>query len=668
MDYQEWRKETEENIRNRATEYLKPDKTGKGYICPVCGSGSGPRGTGITSKDGNIHFTCWRGCFTHADIYEIIGQQYGLSDFNEQFHRACEYYGMSYENDKPSTTNTVVKFQKKPIDVVEDYTEFYTQAAANLAKSDYCKGYRGLSYEVMKAFNFGYVAEWRHPKFSGKAPFSRRIIIPIWSGGYLARAIDSNIAKGYQKLHVGEKRLFNLDALKQNQQPVYIVEGEIDALSIIDAGGQALALCSVSNWKKLIEAVKAQTLEVPLIITPDNDKAGDNCMENLAEGFSKINFSLYRHYSLPEAYNDANEFLVKDRNGFTEWVKAGEFLDFEAVKEEAAEKEREAREAFEHEAVAYYLNDFLMEVKHNREGVAISTGFKNLDAMLDGGFYPGLYVLGANSSIGKTSLLLQIADNIAQAGHGVLYFSLEMSRKELISKSLSRLSLIKSMELYNSKEYAKTTRGVLLGQYNSYETAILAKSIQEYKNYGENLHIHEGIGDIGIEQIKAKIDDFMKFTCKPPVVVIDYMQIIAPYSDKMTDKQNTDKNIVELKRLSRDYGLPIFGISSFNRESYKAPVSMASFKESGAIEYTSDVLIGLQYYGWDWKEKEKDNERLTRLNAISKNMSALAKQGSCQPIQAKILKNRNGVKGDLFFEFFPKFNYFREAKNATNEE
>ena len=95
---------------------------------------------------------------------------------------------------------------------------------------------------------------------------------------------------------------------------------------------------------------------------------------------------------------------------------------------------------------------------------------------------------------------------------------------------------------------------------------------------------------------------------------------------------------------------------------------MASFKESGAIEYTSDVLIGLQYFGWDFKSGEKENERLVRLNNTSQQMSVLAQQGSFQPIQAKILKNRNGVKRDLFFEFFPKFNYFREAKNEAHEE
>ena len=86
---------------------------------------------------------------------------------------------------------------------------------------------------------------------------------------------------------------------------------------------------------------------------------------------------------------------------------------------------------------------------------------------------------------------------------------------------------------------------------------------------------------------------------------------------------------------------------------------MASFKESGAIEYSSDVLIGLQYKGWDYKEGESEQGRQKRLREVSQRMEQAARNLSSQDMQIKILKNRNGVKGDLFFDFFPAFNYFR---------
>lgn len=310
------------------------------------------------------------------------------------------------------------------------------------------------------------------------------------------------------------------------------------------------------------------------------------------------------------------------------------------------------------EKVADYLNDFLSAVQKNREGEAISTGFENLDEILDGGLYPGLYVIGANSSLGKTTLVLQIADNIAKTGRGVLFFSLEMSRNELIAKILSRMSFETG-----GKHLAKTTRGVLMGKYTNEEKKILANAIQELSVYGENLEISEGVGNIGTTEIAERVREHMKQNDgTPPVVIIDYLQILAPYNVKYTDKQNTDKNILELKRLSRDLQIPVLGISSFNRENYRTPVSMASFKESGAIEYSSDVLFGLQYKGWDYQEGEKELERIRRLDETRKQMDIAAREGLPQQIELVLLKNRNGRRGKIFFDFFSKFNYFRGAK------
>ena len=74
---------------------------------------------------------------------------------------------------------------------------------------------------------------------------------------------------------------------------------------------------------------------------------------------------------------------------------------------------------------------------------------------------------------------------------------------------------------------------------------------------------------------------------------------------RATDKQNTDKAVVERKRVSRYYDVPIFAISSFNHENYTSPVNIVSFKESGAIEYTSDVLMALQFKGMDYIKKDE---------------------------------------------------------------
>ena len=246
-----------------------------------------------------------------------------------------------------------------------------------------------------------------------------------------------------------------------------------------------------------------------------------------------------------------------------------------------------------------------------------------------------------------------------------------MARNELIAKSISRLTLIKDLAENGSTAHAKTTRGILTGtrypDYSQTERELIQRSIASYGEYARNIYITEGVGNVGIEEIREKVRKHIKLTGKPPVVIIDYLQIIAPADLRATDKQNTDKAVLELKRLSRDYSIPIIGISSFNRDSYTAPVNMAAFKESGAIEYSSDVLIGLQYEGMDYQEGEADKAREKRIRELMKQAVEDGKAGKPQKIQVKVLKHRNGSKGDAYLDFYPMFNYFTDKREGAGQ-
>ena len=77
-----------------------------------------------------------------------------------------------------------------------------------------------------------------------------------------------------------------------------------------------------------------------------------------------------------------------------------------------------------------YLQEFTNGIADSVNTPYIPTGFSNLDKILEGGLYEGLYIVGAISSLGKTTLITQIADQIAEAGEDVLIFSLEMARSE----------------------------------------------------------------------------------------------------------------------------------------------------------------------------------------------------------------------------------------------
>ena len=85
---------------------------------------------------------------------------------------------------------------------------------------------------------------------------------------------------------------------------------------------------------------------------------------------------------------------------------------------------------------------------------------------------------------------------------------------------------------------------------------------------------------------------------------------------------------------------------------------MKSFKESGAIEYTSDVLIGLQYYGMGFVKGEKEAARQERVRELLESNKKDAAEGKPVKIHLRVLKNRSGRKDDTGFNYYPMFNLY----------
>lgn len=361
--------------------------------------------------------------------------------------------------------------------------------------------------------------------------------------------------------------------------------------------------------------------------------------------------------------------IEKALQGFTPYTKQ-EYsvtiglpsVDANNPEEPAAIDPLEAAAAYQQESTAGYIDQFFNGVADSVNTPVIPTGFIGLDKLLEGGLYEGLYIVGAISSLGKTTFVLQMADQIAAAGHDVIVFSLEMARTELMAKSISRLTF----KLTQRRGNAKTTRGITAGKryagYSEIEIALIETAKEEYREkISGRVWIREGIGDLGVDTVRGAVKKHIAITGHRPIIVIDYLQILAPYDMRATDKQNTDKAVLELKRISRDYKLPVIGVSSFNRDNYTAPVNMAAFKESGAIEYSSDVLIGLQYQGMDYQEGEADGARQKRIRKLNKDNEKAARKGEGVEIQLQILKNRNGSKGTSDpLTFYSMFNAFIE--------
>ncbi|MCL2514253.1 MAG: toprim domain-containing protein, partial [Oscillospiraceae bacterium] len=477
---------------------------------------------------------------------------------------------------------------------------------------------------------------------------SRRLVFPTGRNGYTVRSIDPETPEKYRYMKEGEAGYFNRKALQGNK-PVYVVEGALDALSIAEAGCEACALGSTSGVDKFLGMLDRERPVVPLILSLDNDKAGKEAQTKLKAGLEARKISFYEINTSGE-HKDPNEHLIADRVAFTALVNSD-------PAEAAGQEVEMERISYLETSAAYHINSLMGEIAASADTPAIQTGFNKLDDALGDGLYEGFYVLGAISSLGKTTFVLQVADQIAQRGHDVLIFSLEMSRFELMAKSISRLTFDNCA---GNMKNAKTTRGILAGAKRKYysptEKELINKSIAAYGEYSERIYIHEGVGTIGTEQIKQEVQRHISFTGNTPVVVIDYLQIIAPFDMRATDKQNTDKAVLELKRLSRDKKIPVIAISSFNRDNYTAPVNLASFKESGAIEYSSDVLLGLQLAGMD-ELSQSEGKRADTIKRIEEKKAADPRKA-----QLKILKNRNGKIGlSLYYDYYPMFNTFKET-------
>lgn len=627
-----------EDILKQITSPAKEPVNGHtSYICPLCGHGAHGDGLAVNPRSRKYGLKCF-GCDFSGDIIELVGQAHGLKTYPEKLQRAGEY--LHIDIDAPvaqiqqkkteQDTHTHMNIHTDtPAETEADYTEYIKKCQEHLQETSYYTE-RGISEAVAKAYGLGY-----DPKASGTGGQTwKALIIPTGTGSYVARNTDPQADAKHRYKNAGRSLPLNTDALQTATKPIFITEGELDALSIIEVGGEAIGLGSSSNTALFIdEYVKKQTPAQPLILALDNDDTGRKATEKLAKALEELGIEFYV-VNPYKKHKDANEALLANRQIFKETIARTENIGTNA----------------------YYLQEFINGIQDSANTPAQPTFFRELDRILDGGLYEGLYIIGAITSLGKTTLVLQIADQIAKGGENadgrnidgrdVLIFSLEMARTELISKSISRHTLLRVLKTTGDTRQAKTNRGITAGSryknYSSEELYIIDKAVEDYSQYAQHIKVSEGIGDIGTEEIRKEIQKSIRRTGKAPVVVVDYIQLLAPYNDRATDKQNMDKAVLELKRISRDYKTPVIGISSFNRSSYQAGAVMEAFKESGAIEYSSDVLIGLQF------KKESDSTKEKRKDP--------------REVELVILKNRNGRTGDTIpYRYYPMFNYFEEG-------
>lgn len=480
--------------------------------------------------------------------------------------------------------------------------------------------------------------------------------------------------------------LFNPGAL-MGDKPVFIVEGQFDALSIMAAGGEALALGG-SSKAELINLLKRNRPKFPVIIATDADKPGQDAAAALAKELEAPNGPGVKYIvanGLYGAYKDANEALLNDPAGFADRVRVWG----KSVAEET--------DPFELES--YYEEQQGYEAAHYAEQndltPRIRTGFIWLDQKLDGGLKANLYMIGAVSSLGKTTFAGQICDYVAEhEGRDVLIFSLEMGREDLIAKSISRLVAVERLSAFTSRHYQtgrepereelaamlngtrgdievpkekrsgfvtanEVSEGCKFTRLTDSEKAAVKRAEKRYFHFSKN-RIFIFTGKHTIDDIKAKITrhirlaklkaEIEKRPALPPVVLVDYLQIIAAADNAKytSDKNKIDSDISALANLTRDKHVPILCITSFNRGSYRDGARLDSMNGSSGIEYSADGVVTLQfsaihYDGYDENDEKGKNPR---------------------EVELVILKNRAGagVGGKpLYFNYFPACNLYWET-------
>ena len=287
----------------------------------------------------------------------------------------------------------------------------------------------------------------------------------------------------------------------------------------------------------------------------------------------------------------------------------------------------------------------------------ISTGFSELDRCLGGGLTNGLYVLGAVPGLGKSTLALQISYNLSRQGIPVLYFALEMNWAWITAKSLCRTDFMLHREAGFRAADLLDANKVLT--FSAEEWERIRQAREQLERDGGNFYLYEQGPDLShIGHIQERIAAFQEahrdqYPGLPLMVVVDYLQILAPRDTvmKASDKQIVDDNVRELCRIRDQQQAIILLISSLNRASYKRPINLDSFKESGSIEYSADVILGMQFQGI-WEEEKTFSQEAAR-------------DQNPRRLELMLLKMRYGQDGvRIPLDFYSASSFFQQPDGA----
>ena len=266
----------------------------------------------------------------------------------------------------------------------------------------------------------------------------------------------------------------------------------------------------------------------------------------------------------------------------------------------------------------------------------IFSGFTGLDDLLGGFKRSNLIIVGGRPSMGKTSLVLNIARNAAvEQGACVALFSLEMARDSLVWRLLSsesgvNLSRIIHLGLHAEEEEKKIMEATgKLSETSIYIDDTPQLRVVEMRSKARRLHFEHGID----------------------LIIIDYMQLMEGEGRTENRVQEISYISRSLKGLARELDVPVLAVSQLSRQSeYRASHApqLSDLRESGSIEQDADVVLFVNRDELHFPTKEAWED---------------AHPGEQYPPPADIIvaKHRNGPIGQISLRFVPKTTSFENV-------
>jgi replicative DNA helicase len=270
----------------------------------------------------------------------------------------------------------------------------------------------------------------------------------------------------------------------------------------------------------------------------------------------------------------------------------------------------------------------------------LGTGFPDLDRMTDGLHGQEMIVIAARPSMGKTSLAMNIVENVVlEQNQPAGVFSLEMSAESLVLRmlcSIARVNLRSIREGFMSEaDFPKLTSAAgRLAKAKLLIDDTAGLSILDLRARARRMHQQHGI----------------------KLFVIDYLQLL--HSTARRSQDNRQQEIADIssgiKALAKELKVPVIVLSQLNRELEKdksRKPRLSDLRESGAIEQDADV-VGLLY-----KPSVGDDEE-----------GASAEEADGQPVNLLIAKQRNGPTGDVNLTFLKSYTRFESAAKVSDED